>query len=87
MNKKDYEKYYQTGGSYIIPVEIFNELFDEYECFKNDCQKYKKIIDKLKIELKQGITFCKNDSQGLYDKCNIAINREQIMLDILKEVE
>ena len=45
------------------------------------------IIDKIKIELKQGITFCKNDSQGLYDKCNIAINREQIMLDILKEVE
>ncbi len=39
MNKKDYEKYYQTGGSYVIPVEIFNELFDDY-------QKYKKIIDK-----------------------------------------
>ena len=46
MNKEDYEKYYQTGGSYRIPVEIFNELFDDYECLKNDCQKYKEKIDK-----------------------------------------
>ena len=46
MNKQDYDKYYQQGGSYIIPVEIFNELFEDYECFKNDCKKYKEVIDK-----------------------------------------
>lgn len=74
MNKKDYEKYYQTGGSYIIPVEIFNELFDEYEYFKNDCQKYKKIIDKLKKRLL--------DLSYLNDEL---IDTE--LLDILKEVE
>lgn len=48
MNKQDYEKYYQKGGSYIIPVEIFNELLDDYECFKNDCKKYKDNWNKLK---------------------------------------
>ena len=31
MYKEDYEKYYQKGGSYIIPVEIFNDLLDDYE--------------------------------------------------------
>lgn len=46
MNERDYEKYHQKGGSYIIPTEIFNELFDDYECFKNDCKKYKEVIDK-----------------------------------------
>ena len=46
MNKQDYDKYYQQGGSYVIPVEIFNELFEDYECFKNDCKKYKEVIDK-----------------------------------------
>lgn len=48
MNKQDYDKYYQQGGSYVIPVEIFNELFEDYECFKNDCKKYKEVIDKIK---------------------------------------
>lgn len=31
MNKSDYDKYYKKGGTYVIPVEIFNELFDELE--------------------------------------------------------
>ena len=46
MNKQDYDKYYQQGGSYVIPVEVFNELFEDYECFKNDCKKRKEVIDK-----------------------------------------
>ena len=46
MNKQDYDKYYQQGGSYVIPVEIFNELIEDYECFKNDCNKYKEVIDR-----------------------------------------
>lgn len=31
MNRTDYDKYYQKGGTYVIPVEIFNDLFDNYE--------------------------------------------------------
>ena len=37
----DYEKYYQKGGNYLIPTEIFNELLEENK-------KYEEIIDKLK---------------------------------------
>ena len=74
MKLDDYEKYYQKGGSYVIPVEIFNELFNDYECFKNDYQKYKEVIDKLKKRLL--------DLSYLNDEL---IDRE--LLDILKEVK
>lgn len=68
-------------------------LFGYNQCAKllneteQQCEKQKEVIDRAKTELEQGITFCQNDSQGLYDKCNIAINREQRILNILKEVE
>lgn len=31
MNIEDYKQYHQKGGTYIIPVEVFNELFNEVE--------------------------------------------------------
>ena len=67
--------------------EELNLLLEYISNLQNQVQKYKEVIDRAKTELEQGITFCQNDSQGLYDKCNIAINREQRILDILKEVE
>lgn len=62
-------------------------IFEYVDTLEKQSQKYKEVIDKAKTELEQGITFCQNDSQVLYDKCSIAINREQRILDILKEVE
>lgn len=41
MKAEDYDKYYCKGGNYVIPTEIFNELLEEN-------QKYKEVIDKLK---------------------------------------
>ena len=88
MNLEDYNEYYIQGSDhYLIPKDVFKELFNEMVNWKEESQKKKEVIDKAKTELDQGITFCQNDSQGLYDKCNIAINREQKILDILKEVE
>lgn len=77
MYKEDYEKYYQKGGSYVIPVEIFNELFDDYECFKNDCQKYKEIIDKAIEYIKEKAR--NNCWIDQYESCDL--------IKILKEVE
>lgn len=34
MNMSDYEQYYQKGGTYVLPIEIFNELFGEMESWK-----------------------------------------------------
>lgn len=67
--------------------DLSKELVEYFNQLQQENKKYKEVIEKAKTELDQGITFCQNDSQGLYDKCNIAINREQKILDILKEVE
>ena len=54
MNKSDYDKYYKKGGTYVIPVEVFNELFDElerlsfnYEQALEDLDKKENIINEL----------------------------------------
>ena len=80
MNKEDYKKYYQTGGSYVIPVEIFNELFEDYEFFKNDCKKYKEVFNKVR----EYIWRTEINSIGTPLAC-ITIGKE--LLDIIKEVE
>ena len=87
MKIEDYFKYYIQGSDhYLIPKDVFKELFNEMINWKEENKKYKEVIDKAIETLEKGITFCENDSQGIYDKCNIAINREKKVLDILKEV-
>ena len=46
MNKEDYFKYYIQGSDhYLIPKDVFDELFDEMESWKEDTQRYKEVID------------------------------------------
>ena len=75
MNKEDYFKYYiQCSGHYLIPKDVFDELFEEMENWKEDTQKYKEVIDKT-IEY--------------IEKLNEIIPRFWFtkLLDILKEVK
>ena len=52
MNKEDYFKYYIQGSDhYLMPKDVFDELFDEMENWKQDTQKYKEVIDKATNEL------------------------------------
>ena len=69
-------------------TDYFNNNEIKFQVLKSDYElkKQKEVIDKAIETLEKGITFCENDSQGIYDKCNIAINREKKVLDILKEV-
>lgn len=62
MNKSDYDKYYKKGGTYVIPVEVFNELFDELD-------KKDNIINKAVeyIEYMQNISKNKNIYVSVYD--------------------
>ena len=47
MNKEDYFKYYIQGSDhYLIPKDVFDELFEEMESWKEDTNKYKEVIDK-----------------------------------------
>ena len=48
----EYDEYYQTGGTYVLPVEVFNQLLEENKKLKTlkralmSCLK----IDKEKID-------------------------------------
>lgn len=69
--------------------ELLNEsqedLIIKYMFLEQQCKKQKEVIDKASNTLERGITFCENDSQGVHDVCNMAINREKEVLNILKE--
>ena len=83
MNKEDYFKYYIQGSDhYLIPKDIFNELFDEMSNWKEDTKKLKEVINKAKNNSQYWIDY--------YTKLNsderIAL-RLQENIDILKEVE
>ena len=82
MNKEDYFKYYIQGSDhYLIPKDVFDELFGEMESWKQDTQKYKEVIDK-----------AINNSQYWIDYYTRLNSDERIALrlqeniDILKEV-
>lgn len=83
MKIEDYFKYYIQGSDhYLIPKDVFKELFNEMVNWKEESQKQKEVIDK-------AIEFIKS-SQCKYDGWEIANqlyeNEIKQLLDILKEV-
>ena len=90
MNKEDYFKYYIQGSDhYLIPKDVFDELFDEMESWKQDTNKYKEVIDKAIDLIEKSVT----TDIGI-DSNNNIIHYHQLtedetgeLLDILKEVE
>ena len=80
----EYEKYYQKGGSYLIPKEIFDELLEEN-------QKYKEVIHKVIEYIKIYRSYQKIDNKdylkGRDEIGCLDIYQVDELLDILKEVE
>ena len=85
MNKEDYFKYYIQGSDhYLIPKDVFDELFDEMESWKEDTQKYKEVIDKVSSQIK---LYGKYDGEKC-TRCFYMMTADfNKLLDILKEVE
>ena len=82
MKIEDYFKYYIQGSDhYLIPKDVFKELFNEMINWKEESQRQKEVINKL-IEYLQE----KYDSSGL---CGIVLNFTEFedIKDLLKEVE
>ena len=74
MSKEDYFKYYIQGSDhYLIPKDIFEELFDEMNNWKEDAQKYKEVIDK-------AIEYLEEPNRDSFDYSKAKL------LDILNEV-
>lgn len=83
MNIEDYSKYYIQGSDhYLIPKDIFAELFNEMLCWKDESKKQKEVIDEARQCTKE---FLCSEEYINVDGDAIANNYENI-LDILKEV-
>ena len=83
MTREDYSKYYIQGSDhYLIPKNIFDELFTEIGNWKKESQKQKEVIDKA-IEYISELDD-NTDDTTCYD---IDKDTRDYILSILKEVE
>ena len=81
MTREDYSKYYIQGSDhYLIPKDIFDELFTEMENWKKESQKQREVIDKLSKTIYELDELRK--TTGGYPSSYM-----DNLLDILKEVE
>lgn len=84
MKIEDYNKYYIQGSDhYLIPKDVFDELFDEMESWKEESEKQKEVIDKVMNLIKK---YGKYDSEKCtrgFQMWSADFNK---ILDILKEV-
>lgn len=78
MNKEDYNKYYIQGSDhYLIPKDVFKELFNEMVNWREESQKQKEVIDKIQKIINTEIKLM---GYAVNDSCLMLIQ------DILKEV-
>lgn len=79
MNLEDYNKYYIQGSDhYLIPKDVFKELFNEMVNWKEESQKKKEVFDK-------AIEYILKETKSMpVNGCSIRLKE---LLDILKEVE
>lgn len=76
MIREDYSKYYIQGSDhYLIPKDIFDELFTEIENWKKEARKSEEVIDK-------AIAYIQETDCVTWDNSS-----HEDLLNILKEVE
>ena len=79
MKMEDYSKYYIQGSDhYLIPKDVFNELFNEMVNWREESQKQKEVIDK-------AIEYIK-EKQKIQYKFALSHIECDDLLEILKEV-
>ena len=73
MNKEDYNKYYIQGSDhYLIPKDVFKELFNEMINWKKESQKQKEVIDKaIEFTNKNWGTWCTHHLEYMTELQNI----------------
>lgn len=80
MKIEDYFKYYIQGSDhYLIPKDVFKELFNEMVNWKEESNKKKEVIDKLSEMIYE--IYDLKETTGGYPSYYI-----DKLLDILKEV-
>ena len=85
MNREDYFKYYIQGSDhYLIPKDVFNELFDEMENWKEETkelnQKYLNAVANYETTM-----FEKEQLNSLVNSCQEEIRRLKKELEVGEE--
>lgn len=86
MKIEDYNEYYIEGSDhYLIPRDVFIELFEEMENWKEESQKQKEAIDKAIEYINDNLTISSIlDGKKYYTINNYTFDYEEL-LDILNE--
>ena len=87
MKIEDYSKYYIQGSDhYLIPRDIFEELFDEMSNWRDESKQLKEVIEKVREYINH---FSKESEVKIYGlpKCKVFIGDIEELLEILKEEE
>lgn len=81
MNKEDYNEYYIQGSDhYLIPRDIFEELFDEMSNWRDESKQLKEIIEEVKRVLR-----CNNiEVLKYYDEPSETGSYEIVTVDLLQ---
>lgn len=79
----DYDKYYQKGGHYEIPTEVFNDLLEQLSKLQQEKEELIKHCENEIYNQKESIELLSNKK---YDDIHIgAINAYKNVLSKLKE--
>ena len=83
MTREDYLQYYIQGSDhYLIPKDIFDELFTEMKNWKKEAHQYKEVINKA-LKLNEKIINMREQGYS-YEQYKTYLLKQQ---KILKEVE
>ena len=87
MKIEDYNKYYIQGSDhYLIPKDVFKELFNEMVGWKEESQNQKEVIDKAIEYINKSLIISSIlDGKKTYCLNNYTFDYKEL-LDILKEV-
>ena len=81
MTKEDYFKYYIQGSDhYLIPKDVFDELFDEMENWKEEAKELKKQLTTYQILHRD----CKVDNLKNISKIEEMENQQKEFIEYLK---
>ena len=83
MSELDYEQYHQKGGTYVIPVEVFDNLLEENQELKRKLRnQQKEFINYLEKEINEH----KNKEPFIVANICSSYDLTQIELNILKDI-
>ena len=83
MKIEDYDKYYIQGSDhYLIPKDVFNELFDEMVNWREESKKQKEVFDKA-IKFIEDTYYSKNTTD--IDNIVLSSNKLIKLREILKD--